>query len=945
MTKYDSLDPRTELEQAITEDLKRALEKRGLNVQHNGTAEHNALGNVPDIIVYNDSVHINVEVTKTVKSGQDGEWQSIKDHFEESKKTFHTKKCYLWFISPETYYRTTNSIKDWNFAHKDEKDQKFLAICFPTFELLMKKLTEATKEQYTSSQLLGLFDNFVQFIDDENILRQFYEKLFSTDDALGDNLKSMEDERHQRVVQELTTGFLQLEQKLRDERVAMAGDAMKNVIYLVFIKLYEEKKEKEEGQRNRFTSTSFQEYQENVRDKRTAVHKLFADIKTDRELQNCKMFTDEDHLERRLKDDFVIKYFIEPFEQYPFYTTKVDGLGAAYEVLGKSSGRDVEVGQFFTPENVVRFMVKLAELDPSEQILDPACGTARFLTYAMEDMMEKVKGARDEAGRVKKIKGEQLFGVDDDPTVAKLAKMNMYIHGDGKANIKDEDGLTQFRKDGTIDIVLTNPPLGDIDYRRSIYNDEFRKTRMTVIPRNDVTEEKLGKARKRIAELEHELAQPDLPSKLSQRKRKLLKTWQQKATDLDYEMRHGKSEYIITGKQMKGGALFLGACRHYLKSNRDTGGLPEWRGGKLLIVLDEGNLNTETYIRVRNEIRRYFYIKAIISLTRDTFVPVSSTNTKTSILYAIKKEDTDAIQQEPIFFSYVDKVGIDTRKRICANHLFNSDGKDMLSKYFGFKRRVLAAYDGVTFKRSKFAELPQEDRTMNQSYYYSRYIDQIEERLDENYNNPRYDQIETLLARSKFPIVALDRPEFLKHITSGKTPKGIRYLEDGGIPFLGATQITDGKVFIETAPRISEEWHRGKLKDCQVKKDDVLATIAGTYIGRSAVFNGLEECNCNQAVAILRVNTENIIPEYLVRYFNSDLGQLFFGKYQHISNQSNINTTEITKIRVILPDKPTQEAMLKTISEREKALTSVENEVRKLREQRDRTVLDLLQLS
>jgi type I restriction-modification system DNA methylase subunit len=944
LSKYDSLDPRTELEQTIADDLTRALEKRGFKVQPNGTPDHNALGNKPDIIVYNDAVHINVEVTKTVKSAQDGEWQSIKDHFEESKRAFHRKKCYLWFVSPETYYRTVSSIKDWNFAHKDEKDQKFLPICFSTFETFVKKLIESTREQYTQSQLLGLFDDFVQFIDDENILRQFYERLFSTDNALRDNLKEMEQERHQRVVQELTIGFLQLEQKLRDERVAMAGDAMKNVIYLVFIKLYEEKKEKEEGQRNRFTSTSFQEYQDNVRDRRTAVHKLFADIKTDRELQDCRMFTDEDHLERRLKDDFVIKHFIEPFEQYPFYTTKVDGLGAAYEVLGKSSGRDVKVGQFFTPENVVKFMVKLAELDPSEKILDPACGTARFLTYAMEDMMEKVKGARDEADKVSKIKKEHLFGTDDDPTVAKLAKMNMYIHGDGKANIRDEDGLTQFRKDGTIDVVLTNPPLGDIDYRRSIYDDEFRKTRMTVIPRNNITREKLIKAKKRIAELEQELAQPDLSAKLLQRKRKLLKTWYQKTTDLDYEIRHERSEYVITGKQMKGGALFLGACRHYLKSARDAAALPEWRGGKLLIVLDEGNLNTETYIRVRDEIKKYFYIKAIISLTRDTFVPVSSTSTKTSILFAVKKQDTDATQQEPIFFSYVDKVGIDTRKRICVNHLFNGDGMDILSKYLEFKQRVMAAYEGSTFQRTKFAELREEDRTINQTYYYSRYIDQIEERLDENYNNPRYDEIETLLAHSRFPIVELNTKEYLKHITSGKTPKGIRYLDEGGIPFLGATQITDGKVFIETAPRIDEKWHRGKLKDCQVKQGDVLVTIAGTYIGRSAVFKSLDECNCNQAVAILRVNTENLLPEYLVRYFNSELGQLFFGKFQHISNQSNINTTEITKIRVIRPPIPVQEEILKAISEKETALISAENEVKRLKEQRDRVVLDLLNL-
>lgn len=154
---------------------------------------------------------------------------------------------------------------------------------------------------------------------------------------------------------------------------------------------------------------------------------------------------------------------------------------------------------------------------------------------------------------------------------------------------------------------------------------------------------------------------------------------------------------------MKGGALFIGAAKHYLKSVRNMSAPPEWRGGKLLIILDEGILNTETYTEVRDLIKKYFYIKAIISLSRDTFVPVSSTSTKTSILYAIKKEDPDAVQQEPIFFAHAEKVGIDTRKRVCANHLFN-DGEDILSKYFDFKKKVLASYIGSSFNRMRFEE-------------------------------------------------------------------------------------------------------------------------------------------------------------------------------------------------------------------------------------------------
>lgn len=214
MTKYDNMDPRKELEQEIKLDLEKALEKRGFHVKHNGTKDTHAPAGTSDIEIWNDSIHINFEVTKSTKSSQDHEWQSIKDHFEETKRTHPTKKCFLWFGSPETYYRTLNSMKDWNFAHKDDDDQKIMPISFSNLELFTKKLTESPREQYTQEQIIELFDNFSQFIDDENILRLLYEKLFTTDLSIKIELEKKEEERHQKVVEELVAGFKQLYKNL-----------------------------------------------------------------------------------------------------------------------------------------------------------------------------------------------------------------------------------------------------------------------------------------------------------------------------------------------------------------------------------------------------------------------------------------------------------------------------------------------------------------------------------------------------------------------------------------------------------------------------------------------------------------------------------------------------------------------------------------------------------
>ena len=148
---------------------------------------------------------------------------------------------------------------------------------------------------------------------------------------------------------------------------------------------------------------------------------------------------------------------------------------------------------------------------------------------------------------------------------------------------------------------------------------------------------------------------------------------------------------------MKGGALFINAIYHYLKSNREPEALPEWRGGKMITIIDEEVLNTDDYSKTREFIKENFYIKAVISLSRDTFIPVSNTSNKTSVFYAIKKQDPSAVQQEPIFYAHAERVGMDTKKKVCPNDL-----EPTLEKYFEFKNEVIASYDGLHFNRQKF---------------------------------------------------------------------------------------------------------------------------------------------------------------------------------------------------------------------------------------------------
>jgi len=711
MTKYDNLDPKKELEQEITKDLMKALKKHGLNIEHNapsgqpkdGTSAKNAPAGFPDIIASNAKFHINIEATKRTGASSDSEYASIKDHFDETKNQNNLKKCFLIYVSPKTHYRMISNIRDYNTIHARYSDQKIIPLSFSTFEYLINKLSNSSAKKYPLKKLISVFNEHKKFVDDQRILEVLSKNIFIDDPILRKQIEKANEIKNQESTEKIIASLLDLENKLREKGIAVTGGAIRDTIFLVFCKLYEEKRD-ESGQENRFTRKGFEEYQDNIGEKNTkkAIHKLFGSIKKDRELTAAKVFGPFDYISDRMDDDFVLNEFIIPFEEYNFRRQKIDAIGAALEALGKLSQKDTKAGQFFTPENIVHFMVKLAELKQKDVILDPACGTARFLIHAMDDMNQKISGTNKKK-KGKRIKTKQLLGSEYYANVALLAKLNMYIHGDGKSNIYTKDGLLLFKGktkfDNKIDVILTNPPLGDLSYIRDDYDDKFKLKRMEIIPKKSKTLEEFTKKTEELEKLKNE----DVPKQEKEKKKHLKKIKFRKDSIKELKKQIGtpKEEWIVTGNQRKGGALFIDASRYYLKKTRDSSALSEWRGGKLLIILDEGVLNTADYEDVRNLIRKYFFIKAVISLTRDTFVPISNTDTKTSILYAIKKTNPDSIQKEPTFFAHVERVGLDTKRKTSANHLFN-DGNDILSKYLEFEKTVQNSYSRGKFNLSKF---------------------------------------------------------------------------------------------------------------------------------------------------------------------------------------------------------------------------------------------------
>lgn len=137
---------------------------------------------------------------------------------------------------------------------------------------------------------------------------------------------------------------------------------------------------------------------------------------------------------------------------------KEDVLGRFYgEFFSYSGGDGQTLGIILTPKHITELFCDLLQIKPNDKILDPCCGTAGFLIAAMNRMLEK---ARDNKQK-EEIKRNQLFGIENEPSMYSIATTNMILRGDGKSNLHYDNFLNQnpeeWHKKG-FSIGMMNPP-------------------------------------------------------------------------------------------------------------------------------------------------------------------------------------------------------------------------------------------------------------------------------------------------------------------------------------------------------------------------------------------------------------------------------------------------------------------------------------------------------
>lgn len=339
---------------------------------------------------------------------------------------------------------------------------------------------------------------------------------------------------------------------------------------------------------------------------------------------------------------------VKELEVYNLSRTADDIKGIAFEkFLGKTFRG--ELGQFFTPRSIVDFMVALLDPEEGEVICDPCCGSGGFLIKAFEYVREKIENdiqnakeqvknqlfdeqynalsekkrlAIDEQvdkyftilnkeldttatdSRLKLLSHDCIFGTDANPRMARTAKMNMIMHGDGHGGVHHHDGLLNVNGifENRFDVILTNPPFGS----------RVEKTLMITEADKFADEAKIKYYTERYGQ-------------------EYIKALEQVNSHI------GESVLsLYTSGKLSGltEVLFIERCLRLLKP-----------GGRMGIVLPEGVLNNTNLQNVRELFEGMAKIILITSIPQDVFM-ASGATVKPSLVFFKKFTTKESEQYE-----------------------------------------------------------------------------------------------------------------------------------------------------------------------------------------------------------------------------------------------------------------------------------------------------------
>ncbi|MGC4870247.1 type I restriction-modification system subunit M [Micromonospora sp. DT53] len=142
-----------------------------------------------------------------------------------------------------------------------------------------------------------------------------------------------------------------------------------------------------------------------------------------------------------------------------------DTMGELYEYALSKIATAGHNGQFRTPQHIIQSVVEMMAPTPTDEICDPACGTAGFLVEAGEYVRRTHPDALSDTVQQKHFHEGMFHGFDFDNTMLRIGSMNMLLHGVENPDIRYRDSLAEnVSESEKYSLVMANPPFaGSID--------------------------------------------------------------------------------------------------------------------------------------------------------------------------------------------------------------------------------------------------------------------------------------------------------------------------------------------------------------------------------------------------------------------------------------------------------------------------------------------------
>lgn len=297
--------------------------------------------------------------------------------------------------------------------------------------------------------------------------------------------------------------------------------------------------------------------------------------------------------------------------------TDLDSKGRAFETFMTGFFRG-EFGQYFTPRNIVKFIVDALPITHESAVIDTSCGSGGFLLHALDKVRREADQMADSGYfKLKSVEHhkhwhdfaeKKLFGIEISEGIARTAKMNMIIHDDGHTNVISFDGLesidsmrertkNQGFKPNSFDYVITNPPFGSkVKLKEKRYLENYDLGRKDI----DWIDAKL----KNITVIQKKVGETDFI-----RRPFLEKAREQQTTEV----------------------LFIEQCHRFLKP-----------GGYMAMVIPDSILTTSSMQYVRDWIEEHWRIVGVISLPQFAFA-ANGAGVKSSVLFLRKYDEVTTI--------------------------------------------------------------------------------------------------------------------------------------------------------------------------------------------------------------------------------------------------------------------------------------------------------------